>query len=119
MMAKKPDFPLVDVAVTVITQGPRILATYNTHWGSFTLPMSKRRAWHDPNVPRSDHVEDWLDTAARAGAEYLGRTCTPVFLFDDQGEFQQSDRDGQWKRYHFHVFRVASPGESPLAAGTM
>lgn len=118
-MAKKPEFPLLDVAVTLIVQGGRILAVYNPAWGSFTLPMTKRREWYDPKVPKSRHAEDWLDAAARAGAEWLGSTCSPELLFEDNGDYQQSDRDGQWKRYHFQVFRLSIEGEPRLATGAI
>src|SRR5262249_49514358 len=102
-----------------ITQGERILAVYNAKWGSSTLPMTKRRWWHDPNVPKSQRFEDWLDAAARSGAEWLGRTCHPDFVFDDKGQYQQSVRDGQWKRDHFQVFRVALEGEPRLVNGAI
>jgi len=118
-MAKKPEFPLLDVAVTLIAHGDRILAVYNPVWGSFTLPMTKRREWQDPKVPKGKHTEDWLDAAARAGTEWLGRTCSPEFLFDDKGGYQQSDRDGQWKRYHFQVFRLALEGQPALVNGAI
>ena len=49
-MTDKPDFPEVDVAVALIVRRERILTTYNPRWGAFTLPMSKRRSWNDPNV---------------------------------------------------------------------
>jgi hypothetical protein len=118
-MAEKTEFPLVDVAVALITDGGRILAVYNPKWGAFTLPMTKRRDWHDPAVPASRHAEDWGDAAARAAAEWLGRTCDPVPLFDDAGEYQQSDRDGTCKRYQFRVFRQAVEGEPGLVPGAI
>jgi hypothetical protein len=118
-MAEKTDFPQLDVAVTLITWGERVLAVYNSRWGSFTLPMTKRRDWHDPNVAQSHHGEDWLDAAARAGAEWLGRTCEPKPVLDELGEYQQSDRDGTWKRYHFRVFRVSVEGVPDLVPGAI
>jgi hypothetical protein len=118
-MAHQPDFPVVEVAAVAITRGPKILALYNHQWGAFTLPMSERRAWHDPNVPRADHVEEWLEAAARASAEILGRTCTPVFLLDNQGEYQKSGRDGQWKRYHFQIFHVHLDDDPRLVPGAV
>jgi hypothetical protein len=118
-MAKKQDFPLLDVAAVIITRGKQVLAVYNPGWGGFTLPMTKRREWRDPKLSKSLRQEDWIDAAARAGAEWLGATCMPEFLFEDAGEFQQSERDGNWKRYHFQVFRIAMKNEQPLAPATI
>jgi hypothetical protein len=118
-MAKKPDFALLEVAVTLITEDQRILAVYNANWAAFTLPMTKRRAWRDPRAPKQLHAEEWLDAAARAAAEWLGRTCVPEFVFDDKGDYQQSDRDGTWKRYHFQVFRLRLQEEPKLVNGAV
>jgi hypothetical protein len=118
-MSKTAHFPLVDVAVTLITRGEQFLAVYNRNWDCFTFPMTKRRDWHDPRVPGSLHHEEWIDAAARAAAEWLGRTCVPQFVWDDVGEYQQSDRDGQWKRYHFQVFRVPVEGDRAMVPGTI
>jgi hypothetical protein len=59
------------------------------------------------------------DAAARAAAEWLGRTCDPEPLLDDPGEFQQSDRDGTWRRYHFQAFRVPVKGHPDLVPGAV
>jgi hypothetical protein len=104
------------VAVTLLVQGGNLLAVYNPKWSAFTLPMTKRRQWRDPEFPQV-REEEWVDAAARAVAEWLGRTITvaPVVV-DDLGGFAQGDRDGVWKRYNFHVFRVALPaGAAPVA----
>jgi hypothetical protein len=118
-MSEPTDFPVVDVAVTLITRGGRVLAVYNPRWGAFTLPMTRRRDWHDPAVAASHHGEDWADAAARAAAEWLGRTCDPKPLLDDPGGYQQSDRDGAWKRYHFQTFQVALADDPALAPGAV
>lgn len=118
-MAEKTEFPLVEVAVTLITRGDQILADYNPKWGSFTLPMTKRRTWIDPAVAKNHHEEDWLDAAARATVEWLGRTCEPTLLLKDLGEYQQSDRDGTWRRYQFRIFRVPVQGETALVPGAI
>jgi hypothetical protein len=119
IMAKASEFPTVEVAVALIAKGEQILAVYNPRWGSFTLPMTKRREWQDPEVPHARRHEDWVDAAARAGAEWLGRTCEPEFVLDDPGGYQQSDRDGAWRRYHFQVFRVEVEGEPRLVEGAI
>jgi hypothetical protein len=111
--------PLVDVAAVLVTNGNRILAVYNEKWGSFTLPMAKRRTWEGrPADKAGAHTEEWEDAAVRAAAEYLGRTLTsrprPLVTL---AEFQQSDRDGQWKRYHLRAFKLAvDPDTRPSPA---
>jgi len=111
--------PLVDVAATLITHGDRILAVYNPKWGSFTLPMSKRRSWE--NVAAKEKavtIEDWEDTAVRAAAEWLGCTVTqkPEFLLE-AAEFQQSDRDAKWKRYRLQAFKVTVDDPAAVQGG--
>jgi hypothetical protein len=106
-MANGPGFPQVEVAVAVITQDTRILAVYNPLWSSFTLPMTKRRTWQDPNIPPAHREEDWADAAARAAAEWLGQTSTAVpQLLAEIREFRQSDREGVWREYTFQVFQI-------------
>lgn len=112
-------FPEVDVAVAVLVRDGRILAVYNERWGGFTLPMTKRRETpQDPNVKAgpAPKEEVWLSDAARAQAEWLGRTCVlapqdflaPKLLLQIPN-YQQSDRDGVWKRYSFQVFGAFLP----------
>jgi hypothetical protein len=71
--------------------------------------MSKRREWKDPEARQgSTRMEEWDDAAVRAAAEWLGRTVDEKpHLLLDMAEFQQSDRDATWKRYHFQVFELA------------
>jgi hypothetical protein len=69
-------------------------------------------------MPKGDHEERWIEAAARAAAEWLGRTCEPEFL-DEFGEWQQSDRDGIWKRYNLQCFRVPVEDEPRLVAGAI
>lgn len=101
----------VDVAVIVVTRGPRVLTVFNASWGSFGLPMTKRRVWTDPNIPPAHREESWTAAAARAAAEALGRTVSlpGLELLADIPEYRQGDRDGVWKRYHFQVFRLTLP----------
>jgi hypothetical protein len=118
-MSEQSEFPLVDVAVSLVTSGPRVLVAWNPKWGEFSLPMTKRRVWRDPRVAASHHAEDWNDAAARAAAECLGRTCEPEFLLDVPGEYQQSDRDGAWKRYNFQVFQLTLADQPDLVPGVV
>ncbi len=113
-MSKSISIPTVNVAVCLLAQGEKLALPWNANWGGFTTPMTKRRSWRDPNLPNADREEEWEDAAARAGAEVLGRTCEPHFVMDLGGEFQQSDRDGVWKRYHYQVFRLDLPKGEPV-----
>lgn len=100
--------PMVDVAVTLVMHGDLILLGYNEKWGAFTLPSTKRRTWEDPNAAKeAAREEDWEDAAVRAAAEWVGRTLTakPEYI-GEVPEFQQSDRDGKWKRYRMRAFHV-------------
>jgi hypothetical protein len=103
----------LDVAVTLLTDGDRILVVWNPNWSVFTLPMTKRRVWQDPAIPPAHREESWLDAAARAAGEWLGCTfTTDPKLIAEFPEYQQSDRDGTWKRYRFQIFRMdLAPGD--------
>jgi ADP-ribose pyrophosphatase YjhB (NUDIX family) len=108
--------PLVDVVATLIMKGDRILAVYNDKWGSFSLPMTKRRSWEDPVAEKgAERVEDWEDAAIRAASEWIGCTTTqkPQPL-SEVGEFQQSDRDGKWKRYHLQAYKLAVADDTQI-----
>ncbi len=109
-MNKTPPIPAVDVAVTVIRRGGKVLLCLNPKWAAFTLPMTKRRSWQDPNIPKAHREEKWIDAAARAACECLGRSFTvePI-LCAELLEFLQSDRNGIWKRYGFQVFEIPWP----------
>ncbi len=109
----------VDVAVALIKHRGCVLAVYNPKWGSFTLPMTKRRQEHeDPAVHRPKPEEGWTDAAIRAASEWLGRTMTaePEFLCDIP-KFDQTDHDGVWRRYSMKVFVLALEAEPDLAHG--
>lgn len=109
----------VEVAAVLIT-GQGILAVLNRPWGSFTLPMTKRRKWLDAQISAGFREEDWQITATRAVAEVLGRTFTrrelPKFCLEVR-QYKQSDMDGQWKVYDFQVFTLAFTERPPLAQG--
>lgn len=113
-------FPMVDVAVTVIMHGKYFLAVYNRDWGAFTLPMTKRRRYEDPNVEGGIREEEWVHAASRAAAEWTGRTSTsgPKVLLEI-AEFRQGDRDGKWKRYHFQVFLLPLDEKPSLVPGAI
>ncbi|NIY14611.1 MAG: hypothetical protein GWM98_06820 [Nitrospinaceae bacterium] len=99
--------PMVDVVASLVIAEGRILHVWNEKWGSFALPTTKRRSWEDPNaVKGSVREEDWEDACIRAAAEALGRTITeqPEEI-GEIPEFQQSDRDGAWKRYRLRAYR--------------
>ena len=110
-MAEKGAFPEVEVAVTLIVRDSGILAVYNREWSTFTLPMTKRRHWNDPKMPpEAEREEPWIEAAARAAAEWLAITVTGLApLNADVPHYQQSDRNGVWKRYEFRVFRLPLP----------
>ncbi len=98
--------PLVDVVASVMLAEGRLLTVYNQKWGAFTLPTTKRRVWKDDNaVEGAAREEGWDHAATRAAAEALGCTLTvePGEL-GELPEFQQSDRDGAWKRYRLQAF---------------
>ena len=64
-MAEKLPIPIVEVAVTVFCQPGLVLTVYNDKWGSFTLPMTKRRRWEDPSLRGGVKTEAWRDAAIR------------------------------------------------------
>jgi 8-oxo-dGTP pyrophosphatase MutT (NUDIX family) len=96
-----------DVAATVIYRGDAILLVYNVQWGAFTLPMTKRRRRTQLGGTADSGLEDWSDAAMRNVGEALGITSpqTPEFLLEDV-DVRQSDRTGEWKRYHFQLFAL-------------
>jgi len=111
--------PEVEVAVALITCDKKILAVYSPAWAAFTLPMTKRRQWKDPNVKGGVRLEDWRHAAARAAGEYLRQTIKgfpqdPALEVD---RFRQGDRDGLVKLYHYKVYRVVIGKEGPLVPG--
>jgi len=116
--------PLVDVAVALVTVGEGVLVVYNDNWQEFTLPMTKRREWMDPNMRGgAQRAENWVDAAARATAPWLGRTLTPDEIAAEplleEASFLQSDSDGIVKRYHLQVFSVKLTRRPQFPPGTM
>ena len=111
----------VEVVVTVIHHGRKILLVFNAQWGAFTLPMTKLRQWPYGEYEELDKTEDEYDAAMRNAGEVLGKTSTrgPKLLLDNHVvEIQQSDRDSKKKRYAFRLF--AFPVDAPdLAPGVL
>lgn len=115
-------FPEIEVGVAIIRHQGKVLLVYNPRWGAFTLPMSKRHERADPRLPDGRHVESYQSAAARAAAEVLGRTVPafpsePAFVLP---KFDQSDSDGQWKRYCFQAFELELPADfDPQRPGSL
>ena len=107
---------MVEVVAVLLTRNGHVLTVFNPRWGAFTMPMTKRRTWNDPAAGgRRDEAPQ--QAAVRAAAEALGKPLPPgqwpQRLEVDVEPYQQSDRDGLWKRYTFHVFWL--PLDGPLA----
>jgi hypothetical protein len=93
----------VDVAVALVTDAEqRVLLTLNEGWGSFSLPMTRRRRGRNGNEPPTRSV-------LRIAAEALG---TPVRLVESSRGPKplllrlESGRQLQDKMYAYHVFHV-------------
>ena len=114
------DFESTEVAVVLITRDEKILAVYNHKWRSFTLPMTKRLKWEDPDRASVVREEDWEDAAARAAAEWLQRILIGELehLLDVE-DYLQGDEDGRWQRYHFKVYRVVVGDSEKLPEGAI
>ena len=112
----------VDVVATLLAQGRKILAIYNPRWGAFTLPMSRRKQFNDPDVSKAIQPEDLERAAARVAAEVLGRTFAPEDFpkpLCEIKDFEQSDADGVWKLYQVHVFGLKLSEGVQLAPGVI
>jgi 8-oxo-dGTP pyrophosphatase MutT (NUDIX family) len=96
----------VEVAVAVVTDASkRVLLIFNDRWGSFTLPMSRRRRGPEASEPSTG-------AAVRAAAEALG---VPVRLAGD-GHARlpvrlQSGRELRDKIYSYRIFHIESHPE--------
>lgn len=116
------NFPRPELAVTIIAveDSDRILTTFNPRWGSFTLPMTKRKSWIDPQAPAGNRQEDLVMTATRAAAEALGRTLDKATLphaLLKEIDYRQSDSEGIWKVYSLYLFGLKVPQATGLAPG--
>ncbi len=111
-MSNPTPYPLVDVAAVLILDatGKKLLVDYNPRWGGFSLPMTKLGAV-PAAVPQGASAPEPADRAAvRAASEVLGRPIAPadrpVRLNHDVPPYHQSGNDGEWKRYHYHLFAL-------------
>jgi len=119
-MSEGSGIPRVEVAVVLLMHDGRVLTPYNRKWGAFTLPMTKRRHWEDPNVQGGELAEAWDHAAYRAAGECLGRTLIETLEpvgEEEEVRFRQSDRNGKFKFYIFHVYRLAFDAPPALAPG--
>lgn len=113
-----------DVAVTLIRNGKNeVLLVYSEKWGSYTLPMTKRRQPSLGDAESAGEAEDWLDAAARNVVECLGRPAIPVpVLKTPVPESHFSKREQITKNYQFHVFeerfREGAAGADRVVAKT-
>ena len=109
-------FPQVEVAAVLIVREDKVLLTYNPLWRAFTLPMTKlgQLPPATPNSPAT--LETPQHAAIRAATEALGRPLSPasfpVLHLNDPAHYDQSDRDGQWKRYTYHLFILKLSGSA-------
>ena len=98
---------VIEVAVTAIAAGKKILMVRNDQWRSFTLPMTKVQRKPLGLADNVTQIERWSDAAMRNVGECLGRTLDrePKLLMD-VGDLRQSDRTGEVHHYHFQVYLV-------------
>jgi len=109
-MEQNPVVPTVETVAVIIRSDEGILVVFNEKWGIFTLPMTKLRRWQDPNIPVAHRDESPIDAAARAAAEWLGKTFVDGLVAKaNLRGYRQSDRDGVWKEYRIQVFEFKLP----------
>jgi hypothetical protein len=108
------------VALLILDAEGRILLDYNENWHTFTLPMSKRHTVLT-STPGDVNLEELDATALRAAVEVIGRPLMtmPKRIHAEVPPWNQSGRDGTWRRYQYHVFALRSPGvPTPLPGHT-
>lgn len=128
MNGNEAEIPTVDISSVIIARDERILAVHKDKWGSFALPMTKRRTWYDPNVDQDPNVEEWKDAALRAAGECLKGPFDPdrlhpLFEINEAREndwgviypLTRSHRDGIWKHLKIHVFGMVCEDDTELA----
>ncbi|WP_020472181.1 hypothetical protein [Zavarzinella formosa] len=104
----------VELAVTVIAnENGEVLFDYNSSWGVFSLPMTKIGTIPGP-TPKSEPLPETAEAAAlRAAVEVLGHPLPkghrPKHVEVHVPPYQQSGRDGSWKRYSVQVFVLRAP----------
>ena len=101
-------YPKVEVSALLIGRGGKLLLDYNQSWSAFCFPITKVRDLPSKIPDGEGQRESALDAAVRAAVEMIGVPLAPDRLPKaieaDIGPYQQSGRDGQWKRYEFHLF---------------
>jgi hypothetical protein len=106
---KSKQTPIVEVVTTLVVQDGKVMVIFNPKWAAFSFPMSKRKVFLDNAISSVGTAEKLDRAAARVAAEVLGRSFPPQGfphpLFDAK-EYKQSDVDGIWKLYQFHVFSL-------------
>jgi len=116
-MGKRKGFSWVEVCAVLIKRDDKFLLGFNSEWGSFTLPMTKRRSWKGEDVPGFAEKEEWEHAAGRAASEFLDGTHTlPFEPNDDVPEWTQGDRDHEHKHYQFKVFTLNLPADVQVKA---
>lgn len=115
-MSNATTYPLVDVAVVLIldSTGERLLVDHNPRWSGFSLPMTKLGAVPAAAPGSPTTPEPAEHAAVRAAVDVLGRplppTGRPARLSHDVPPWHQSGRDGEWKRYRYHLFALKAAG---------
>lgn len=116
-----PDnIPRIDVVVTVIYCGEKVLVVYNDSWGGFAPPMTKLRRWPLGFDGTEEYWETGADAAVRNVGECLGITSTHApGLLADVGSVRQSTRTGTINSYLFQVYgyRVEAEQVGPGIVG--
>jgi len=117
----------VEIVVVLVydESSNRLLADYNHRWEAFTLPMTKGHEIPSAIENGPPTMETPLSAAIRAAVEVLGRPLSPFQLPEPMNieipMWEQSGRDGQWKRYHCLPFAMQAyfepqplPGHSAI-----
>ena len=109
----------VDVAVTLILKDNSFLLVYNEKWGTFTLPMTKRKLPENQETADEDDCEDWPDAAARPVVECLGRLSRPTQVLEDfLPESYFSSRRQTPAIYRYKTFKVYFEDGDQIVAKT-
>jgi hypothetical protein len=100
-------YPLIDVAVVLIGRGSRLVLDFKNPWSAFSLPITKLRD-RPATIAGGESRESPLDAAIRESVEVLSVPLAPDSLPEridaEVPPYQQSGRDGLWKRYNFNVY---------------
>ena len=112
-MSNAGEFPVIQVAVTIVERAGFYLVEYNPKWESFSLPMSRQRRHLTSGVAVTETPET---AAVRAAAKVLGRPLSAAQfprLVPLRSPYTRlrSGRDAKTKDYRYSVFamRVSDP----------